>query len=183
MAAVFPSFLHDEKSRISFAECRAFRRSQRTKESRPTSTALRTWRPPLPHVGHGLRAQPGRSVGELSSEDLIQRLITLRCRFSRVTIRLTKLFVYHPIAHQLHVSEVSGNVLNKFHVIVCSVGLDVIEGFNRITNTLKNSSIIATTTPPLHTADRHSCIQHRDNRKCFHRNSSRAIPDTTNRGW
>jgi hypothetical protein len=44
------SFLHDEKSRI--------RRSQRTKESRPTSTAQHTKQAPLRHVGRGPRAQP-----------------------------------------------------------------------------------------------------------------------------
>ena len=54
VAAVFLSFLHDEKSKI--------RRSQRTKESRPTSRAYRTWRPPLPHVGRVPRAQPSRSL-------------------------------------------------------------------------------------------------------------------------
>ena len=51
MAAVYPSFPLDGKSRI--------RRSQRTEESRPTSTACRTRRTPLRHVGRDPRAQPG----------------------------------------------------------------------------------------------------------------------------
>ena len=46
----FLSFLHDEKSKI--------RRSQRTKESRPTSRAHRTRRPPLPHVGRARAPNP-----------------------------------------------------------------------------------------------------------------------------
>ena len=49
----FLPFLLDKKSRI--------RRSQRAKESRPTSRACLTWRTPLPHVGQGPRARP--SVG------------------------------------------------------------------------------------------------------------------------
>ena len=42
---LFPSFPLDRKSKIGFAECGAFRRSQRTKGSRPTSRAYRTRQP------------------------------------------------------------------------------------------------------------------------------------------
>ena len=36
--------------------------NKRTKNSRPTSWAHRTWQPPLPHVGRGLRAQPSQGL-------------------------------------------------------------------------------------------------------------------------